>query len=306
MAMTEADGGYTAIPTERAMHEPADTVDDRHREGTMAAPDTWRGLLVSVTGAGRAGSSLLAMCLAAELAGDASNRGLVLLADFAAGADQAAMHGCRGVAPPRHDLAGACDGEPPGADALRSIALEPAGRRYHLLMGLPGSRDTPPVQFRRAETLLDGLLGAYRFVVADVDADVEALSDTESARPGDHDELARATLVRSDLIVIVGRGDTRSLYSLARTADTLAGLTGASRIVPVVNRLPRSRKHRSAAAEAAVRLLKTSAAFEAGDPVFIAERSAAGRAVRDGSAPPPDLGRPLAAEVRMRLLAIAD
>ncbi len=308
--MTEADGGYRTISAPSAMHEPVDTADDRHWEGEMAArPDTWRGRLVSVTGGGRAGASLLAMCLAAELAGDASNRALVLLADFAAGADQAAMHGCLGVVPRTQELARVCDGKPRDADALRSMALEPAGRRYHLLLGLPGSRDTTPVQFRRTETLLDSLLAAYRFVVADVDADVdadvEALSDTESARPAGHDELARATLLRSDLIVVVGTGDTRGLYSLARTVDALTGLAGASQIVPVVNRLPRSRKHRLAAAKATIRLLKTSAAFEAGDPVFIAERSTAGRAVRNGLAPPPALVRPLAAEVRMRLLATA-
>ena len=304
MAMTEADGGYTADTAERAMHEPADTADGRRRaDGIAARPDAWRGLLLSVAGADGAGSSLLAMCLAAELAGDASNRGLVLLADLAVGADQAAMHGCRGVAPPMLEFAEACDGGRRGTNALRSMVLEPAGRNYHLLLGPRHHRDTTADQHRRTQAVLDSLLSSYRFVVADVDADVDGLSDTDSARAADHDGLAQATLLRSDLIVVVGTGDTPGLYSLVRTIDALAGLRGASRIVPVVNRLPRGVKRRSVAAGAVIRLLKTSAAFEAGDPVLVAERSIAGSAILDGLAPPPSLVRPLAAEVRVRLLA---
>ena len=184
MAMTEADGGYTADTAERAMHEPAE--GRRRADGIAARPDAWRGLLLSVAGADGAGSSLLAMCLAAELAGDASNRGLVLLADLAVGADQAAMHGCRGVAPPMLEFAEACDGGRRGTNALRSMVLEPAGRNYHLLLGPRHHRDTTADQHRRTQAVLDSLLSSYRFVVADVDADVDGLSDTDSARAADH------------------------------------------------------------------------------------------------------------------------
>ena len=110
-----------------------------------------------------------------------------------------------------------------------------------------------------------------------------------------------ATLRRSDLIVVVGTGDTRSLHSLVQTIEALAGLVGADRVLPVVNRLPRGFRRRSAAVSETVRLLASSAAFEAGDPVLIAERDTVRRAARDGLTPPSSLVRPLSSEVRLRL-----
>lgn len=224
-------------------------------------PDAWSGLLIGVAGGRGAGSSLLAMGLAQDLASDASNRGLVLLAHIAAGAGQDLMHNCPDM--------------------------------------------VAPVMAARAQVCsdddLDGLLGAYRFVVADIVADIAGVFGTAPTSAADGAPVTVATLRRSDLIVVVGAGDTRSLHSLVQNIEALAGLVGADRILPVVNRLPRGFRRRSAAVSETVRLLASSAAFEAGDPVLIAERDTVRRAARDGLAPPPSLVRPLSSEVRLRL-----
>ena len=281
MTITAVDGGYTCMSAQ-SVGEPAFTADDGPRpEGDPSRPDAWRdldawhGLLVVVTGTRGAGSSLLAMGLAADLAEDASNRGLVLLADLVPGSGQ----------------------------------------------DIEAERHEPPVMVARArvrdEDELEGFLGTHRFVVADVAADIDAsveanietgvetgagrILGTQPAGVADIAPLAQAALRRAHLIVVVADAD--SLRSLAQTVEGLAAQAGAERILPVVNRLPRSFKRRSAVAAEAVRLLAGSAALEAGDPVFITERSSIRRAVRDGRTLPSWPFRPLGAEVRIRLAA---
>ena len=282
---------------------PVATDDDLGPGDTAASAAPWRGLLVCVTGAGGVGSSLMAMCLAGALAGEASNRGLVLLADFSLNADQAMMHDSRDVFPGVQELSEACAGRRLTGEALRSMVFEPAGRGYHLLLGLRRHRDWTAIRNRSLEVVLDSLLCAYRFVVADVDADTEGLSDTGSADVGNRNVMARTALRRSDLTVVVGTGETKGLCSLVRTIDTVAGSgADADRILPVVNRLSRSPKRRFAAAAAFTRLLDETAAADVGDPLLIAERRSVERAIRDGLAPPASLGRSLAAEARRQLL----
>ncbi|MXZ53715.1 MAG: hypothetical protein F4Z34_11065 [Acidimicrobiaceae bacterium] len=220
-------------------------------------PGTWNGLLIGVAGGRGAGSSLLARCLAEDLASDASNRGLVLLADIAtAGADQA-----------------------PSQDRPHMVA------RAHV----------------RAEDDLEGLMGGYRFVVADIGADISGFVGNEPTGAAEGAPLAMAALSLSDLIVVVGTADTRSLNSLVQTIETLDGLVGADRVLPVVNRLPRGFKRRSAAVFETVRLLASSSAFAAGDPVLITEGDTVQLDARAGPTPPWSLVRPLSSEVRLRL-----
>ncbi|MCY4665045.1 MAG: hypothetical protein OXC00_10295 [Acidimicrobiaceae bacterium] len=255
--MTAVEGGYTPISVGEIGRDQTVTANGCPPAGTAAPrPDAWRGFLVGVIGARGAGSSLLAMCLAADLASDASNRGLVLLADVAG---------------------------------------------YDLLLGLLGREEAAGGQDGPYEAGLEALLGAYRFVVADVEADPQLVLGTEPPGAADRAGLAWATLRRSDLIVVVGTGDTWGVRSLVHNIEALAGFTGAERILPVVNRLPRSFKRRSTAAAEIGRLLASSAPFETGDPVLIAERSSIGRNGRDRLAQLSPLVRPLAAEVRMRL-----
>ena len=304
MAMTEADGGYMPTSSEPPIHAAGVPAGGCLPTSGLTPPLTpWRGFLVCVTGTGGVGSSLLAMCLAAELADDASNRGLVVLADFTATGGQARMHGCRSTVMGVEDLAEACSGGRLGRGVLRSMITEPAGRSYHLVLGRRGQRDTAAARDGRMESLLDSLLSSYRFVVADVDTDLEELGGIGSVDAADRSRMTLRMLSRSDLIVVVGTADTESLSSLVRAIDSLAGSVDADRILPVINRLPRSSKRRSAAAAAIVRVLESTAAFRAGDPVLLPEQGSRQRTLRDGAAPPAALGRPLASEVRTRLLA---
>ena len=259
--MTAVEGGYTPISVGQVGRDQTVTANDCPQTGTaVSRPDGWRGFLVGVIGASGTGSSLLAMCLAADLASDASNRGLVLLADLAG---------------------------------------------YDLLLGLLGHEEAAAGRDGPYEAVLEALLGAYRFVVADVKADPQRVLGTGPAGATNSGGLARATLRRSDLIVVVGTGDTEGVRLLVHTIESLAGLAGAERILPVVNSLPRSFKRRSTAAAEIGRLLASSAPFEAGDPVLIAEPSSIRGAGRDRLAQLSSVVRPLAAEVRMRLATVS-
>ena len=270
-------------------------------------PDTWTGLLISVAGGRRAGASLLAACLAEDLAGDASNRGLVLLAGVAADGADTALSQVRpdGVATAPDSTHWAARAQlrldgvaaaPDSADWAARAQLRPDGAAR--------ARDCPDGVARaqvRGGDDLEGLLGAYRFVVADIESDVADV--VGSAPPGGGGATAAAVLRRSDLVLVVGTGDSGRLQSLVQSIESLAGLVGADRVLPVVNRLPRGFRRRSAAVSEAVRLLAGSAAFAAGDPVLITEHDTVRRAARQGLAPPPSLVRPLASEVRSRLAA---
>ena len=301
MAMTEADGGYTPTSEERSSRESAAAAGAAQPPGRVeATPNAWRGRLVCVTGAGGTGSSLLAMCLATELAADASNRGLVLLADCSADAGQALMHDL-GPASGRRRPVEAGDGRHGGGGPLRSMTVRPAGKGYDLLMD--PHRRRPEVRDGSAEAAVDSLLAAYRYVVVDADTTDEELRGPEPTDAASGTALARAALRRSDLIVIVGTGDAAGLGRMVRTIDTMAGMFSSDRILPVINRLPRNPRSRSAAAAAIIRQMEGTAVLEAGDPVLIAERGSMSGAAHGRMAPASSLGRPLAAEVRVRLNA---
>ena len=261
----------------------------------------WQGHLVCVTGAGGAGSSLLAACLSAGLAADASNRGLVLLADLALDADQAMMHDSRDVIPGLRELLEGFEQGRRGRALLRSVVFEPEGRGYQLLLGLRRHRDWVAVRRASLESALDLLLRAYRYVVADVDPDAEGIADTGSADVEHRNVMARTALRRADLVVAVGTPDTKGVFSLVRTIDTLVGAgIGADRILPVINRLPRRLVHR-AAPSAMNSLLQGTEAARVGEPLLVAERRSIERALRDGMAPDKSLTRSVASAVGARL-----
>lgn len=286
-----------------ADHASPDVPAEEPRTGEgLPSPSGWRGRLVSVTGSGGAGSSVLAMGLAGGLAAEASNRGLVMLADLALNADQAMMHDSRDVMPGLQELVEAGQGGQVGPDLLGSMVFEPAGRGYHLLLGLRRHRDWIAIRRRPLEAALDAVLRTYRFVVADTDADIEGLSDTGSVDVESRNVLARTAIERSDLVVVVGTGGTQGLNSLVRTIGSLVdGGVGADRLLPVINRSPRSRPRRAAATSAVTRLLAETAAADVGDVLLVAERHEVEKTLRDGRLPPAALGRELAAAVRRRL-----
>src|SRR5262245_66523313 len=90
----------------------------------------WRGRLVAVTGSGGVGRSTLAMALAAGLAADPRDAGLVVLADLALHAQQALLHDAGDVVPGVVELAEAYRGQGLGPAGVRSVGFSVAGRGY--------------------------------------------------------------------------------------------------------------------------------------------------------------------------------
>lgn len=261
-----------------------------------AMPDGWLGTLIIVTGAGGSGTSLLSMALAQGLAAEASNRGLVLLADLALDADQAVMHDSREVIPGLQELVESCHAGWPGHDRLGDAFFEPAGRGYHLLLGLRRHCDWTSLRRRPLEIAMNGLRRTYRFVVADAEPDLEGRSDTGSSGVGDRNRLARTAAAQSDLVMAVGGVDMMGVHSLVRTAVRLAdGGVGSERILPVFNRAPRSPQVRASAAATLRQMLETTSAERSAKPVFVPRHRGVESALRDGAALPPALGRMLAA-----------
>lgn len=262
----------------------------------------WQGRLIAVTGSPGSGASLLAMALARGLASEASNHGMVLLADLALNSDQAVIHDTREVMPGLQELVEACHDGWIGRERLHSMVFEPAGRGYHLLLGLRKHRDWITVHRLPLETALAGLARTYRFVVTDIEADTEGQSDTGYAGIEDRNRLARTATARSDLVVVVGTGTTLGLYSLRRT---ILGLVErgveVGRLLPVINRISRHRQQRKSIAKALSEVLRDTAAANGADPVFVAERRDVESALRDGVMPAAALGRELTATVATRL-----
>ena len=262
----------------------------------------WRGRMVAVTGSGGTGSSTAAMALARGLASDASNRGMVLLADFALNADLALLHHSRDVIPGLQELVEAHSHGRLRHDQIRALVFDAAEHGYHLLLGLRRHRDWTAIRRRSLEAALDGLLGSYRLVVADIDPDVEGESETGSADVEERNLLARTATRQADVVAVVGTGGVKGIHSLVRTVIALAeGGVETACLLPVVNRAPRPALRRAETTSALARLLADTAADGIGNPVFMPERRDLDHALRHGLPPAPLLGRTLTAEVRRRL-----
>ena len=234
----------------------------------------WRGHLVAVTGPGGAGSSVVAMALAQGLGSNASNRGLVVLADMALNADQAMLHDARDVVPGLQELAEGHRGGRLGVDQVRAMVFDAVGRDYHLLLGLRRHRDWTVIRPRALDAAIDGLQRSYRVVVADVDHDVEGESETGSLDVEDRNLLARAVLFRADVVVVVGQGNLKGMHSLARTIGNLVdGGVDPDRTVVAINRAPRSPQRRAEATSTVAHMLNnTTDSAHFGNPVFVPER----------------------------------
>jgi hypothetical protein len=267
----------------------ATTIADRPPE----AETGWRGHLVAVTGPGGAGSSVVAMALAQGLGTNASNRGLVLLADMALDADQAMLHDARELVPGLQEMVEGHRGGRLGADQVRAMVFDANDRGYHLLLGLRRHRDWTAIKPR-----------SYRVVIADVEPDIEGESDTGSLDVEDRNLMARAVLFRSDVVVVVGQGDLKGMHSLARTIGKLIdGGVDPDRTVVAVNRSPRSPRLRAETTSAIAAMVNSRATDSArlDKAVFIPERRDLEAALHDGVRLPNALGRTIGLEVNRRL-----
>jgi hypothetical protein len=301
--------------------QPLRSPDLEPGSGLTPAPTGWRGRLVAVTGPAGGGSSTVAMALARGLAEPASHTGTVVLADLALHADQALLHDAGDVVPGVQELTEAHRGGRPTIDEVRRLTFELDGSGHHLLLGLRRHRDWTVLRPRAVEAALDSLQHAFRLVVADVDADVEGDDEVGSVDVEDRNLLARATLRRADLVVVVAPPSMSGLRRLVVTIDDLVRFgIEASRLLPVVTRAPRRPRAR-AEITAALGSLTTAltargrarvtdrGAADRGDdpfdrlasPVFVAERRNLDDLIRTGAPLPRSFGQPVIAAVEALL-----
>jgi len=263
----------------------------------------WRGRLIAVTGIAGGGTSVVAMSVAQAFASEPSNSAMVLLADLALDADQGMLHDAREVMPGVQELVEAHRAGRLPIDQVRSLAFDAVGRGYHLLIGLRRHRDWTAIRPLAFASSLDGLLRSYRVVIADIDADVEGEDLTGSLDIEDRNAMARITVTRADVVVVVGLPTTKGLHALSRTIRSLLAVdVDADRIVAVCNRAPRGPRRRAEAVAALAALLgPDDTTKNIGNPVFLAERGDVEHSIRDGVCLSPALARPLHTELERRL-----
>lgn len=279
----------------------ADTARFPGEPESPAATDlasAWRGQLVAVTGPGGTGASLVAIALAQQFAEDPRVTGHVLLADFKLRGELAMLHCSPDVVPGVSELVEAHRAGRPDGRAVRSLTFDVPDRGYQLLLGLRRYRDWAAFRTRSVEAAVDNLTRTFRHLVVDVDHETEGEIETGSAELEDRNALARTALRSAAAVVVVGTPGLKGMHSLLRVvADLLAAGVEAQRIVPVLNRSPRSPKARS-------EYQRTFADLVADlDPdvfplVHLGSNRHVEGLVRDGGRLPAAIGGPVAAAVR--------
>lgn len=240
------------------------------------------GRVVAVCGAGGTGASTAAIALAQALTGS------VLLADLRLHADQAMLHDALDVTPGVQELVEGYRSRQ-GPDP-RTLAFEIAERGYDLLLGLRHARLWPALRPRAFEAAFEALRARWSTVVCDADADVEGERECGSVDVEDRNVMARTVMSRADLVFVVGVPGMKGVHSMVRVVRALTdfGVAGY-RVVPVVNRAPRSPRARAEIATALGGLVESRLA----SPVFVPERRV-DHFLRDGVRLPPIVTQPLA------------
>lgn len=299
------------------------TLDDQQ----PAEPDIGdRGRFVAVTGPGGTGASTVAMALAqglargegrtasrrprsgseadtarAERRADATS---VLLADLRLSADLAMLHDSRVVVPGLQEVVEAHRTAAPTRSMLLDQTFDVPARGYRLLLGLRRHRHWTAIRPRALEATLDSMQALVDVVVADVGADVEGEAETGSVDVEERNLLARAAMVRADVVLVVGRPTLKGLHSLVRTIGELFAFgVPVERVLPVVTTAPRTPRARAELTTALADLLRAGATDTAADPVgalYLPTRPV-DEALRDSVALPGALTRPLARAVTAML-----
>ncbi len=261
---------------------------------TTEAAGDWSGRVIAVTGSGGTGASTIAIAAAQGLADDPRYRDLVLLADLALDADQAMLHDAPDVVPGLQELAEAHRTGVPAPEALRTLVFDTDRGNYHLLLGLRRHRDWAAVRPRAFDAALAGLVRSYRLVVADIESDFEGEDEVGLIEIEERNHMARVTALRAHVTVAVGLPGVKGIHSLVRlVADLIQLGVDPERILPLVNKAPRSGRARAEITGAFAALLDTEARHLA-SPVFVAGRRGVDEAIRDGVRLPGPLVSPLA------------
>jgi hypothetical protein len=277
----------SARPISRADRPPPPVAD--------VGPRPWQSRLVAVCGPGGTGTSSVAIALAQGFSSDVRYGGRVLLADLARRADQAMLHDTGEIGPGIQELVDAHRLGPPGAAEIRAFTFDVPARGYRLLLGLRRPAAWATLRPRATDAAIDGLCRAFQLVVADVTADLEGEAEGGSMDVEERNHMARSTLARADVIVVVGATGLKGIHSLAGLIREIFEAGAGSRVVPVVNRAPRHPRTRAELAAALSRL--TGGASAVAGPVWVPERRV-DDAVRHGTPIPQQVVAPVVSAVQ--------
>jgi hypothetical protein len=104
-------------------------------------------------------------------------------------------------------------------------------------------------------------------VVADVEADVEGEREGGSLDVEERNVMSRTAIGRADVVLVVADPGMKGIHSSARVVGDLLGLgVPGYRVIPVLNRAPRSRRLRA-------ELVAAFAALACPDPASLAHAS---------------------------------
>jgi hypothetical protein len=244
-----------------------------------------RARVVAVCGPGGTGASTVAIALAQGISGS------VLLADCKLRAEQAMLHDGRDVVPGVQEVVESFRSRRPSLDEVRRLTFHVQERGYDLLLGLRQPSAWSSLRPRAFEAAFAALCSGWQTVVCDVDADVEGERECGSADVEDRNVMARTVLARADVVLVVGLPGMKGAHSMVRVVGELTTFgVSAGRIVPVLNRAPRSPRTRHEFADA----ISGLAGVAVRSPVFLPERRV-DDVLRDGVRLPPVLTTPLVA-----------
>lgn len=272
------------------------------------APRGWRGHLIVVTGGSGAGTSSIAMALAQGLASDPRNSGLVALVDLALRADQCMYHDATERIPGLQELVEAHRVGRPTIDETRSLLFTVEGRCYDLLLGLRRHRDWTALRPRSLEAAIDGLRRCYRYLVCDVEPDLEGQDETGSIDVEERNAVSRLAVDAASLLLAVGNPGMKGLSDLVGVIhEALDKTTEHQSILPIINRAPRSPRARSELSATLHDLIETgpSPPINVLNPLFLPDRRGLEQAHRDVTLLPSALVSPLVPAV-LSLIDAAD
>jgi len=262
-------------------------------------PSGGGGGLVTVVGAGGTGTSTVAMAIAQAAGADPANGGRVALMDASLDACLALLHDNGDVVPGLQELVELHRTARPDPEQVRASLWAQQDRGYDLLPGLRRHRDWTALRPRALEATLTSLRRAYATVVADADADLEGEADTGSLDVEDRNGCARLLTTTADVVVVTGGDGVVGVHRLVRTLAALVGHgVDPERLLPVVNRAPRSPHRRSETARAIAALLGELAPGTATvSPLMVPHRRDLDPTLLDGSPLPRAFCAPFGAAV---------
>lgn len=251
------------------------------------AAGSWKGRLVTVTGAGGTGTSTVAAALAQGMAADPANGGRVVLLDAALDASQALLHDTGDVVPGLQELVEAHRLGGLDAGGVRALTWHCPDHGYDVVLGLRRHRDWTVLRPRSVEAAVASLRRAYAVTVADVDPDVEGEAATGSFDVEDRNVLARHLTATADAVLVTCAPTVLGLHRLVRhLLELLDHGVAPDVLLPVVSRAPRHARQRAELSAALAELLRADGRELPNGPLFLAARRDLDTLQRDAAPAP--------------------